>query len=152
MGFGVVLTAWISVLHTTVLSMMIRKHPALSRLLESYSSQFLLGMVMGVTLMMSALMLIMSLYFGHAAALCKSVDLAADAAKIADYECYTKHHFAMRMVSFFGANLAWGNGLLASMFLSGEDLGLMEWSSHQYESLESTASSGGQSYQSTPHV
>jgi hypothetical protein len=166
MGLCVVFGAFTSMLHTTLLLLMFRKHPALSRIFESYSSQFLLGAVAGSTQVMSTLTLILSLYFGFSGGKCSAV--AGDTLSIKDYECYMTHLFAMKMASFFAGLVSLGNTVLAYMFfVAGEDLGLLEWSTHQYESLDqgttttsNTASNTvtsaigggivGQSYQSTP--
>lgn len=159
MGLCVVLGSFTSLFHTSLIFLMFRKHPALSRVLESYSSQFLLGAVAGSAQVMSTLTLILSLYFGFSGSQCS---ISFPPSK--DYECYMNHLLAMKMASFFGGLLSLCNTLLTFMFfVAGEDLGLSDWSTHQYESLDQDAAATGtvtpaiggggissQSYQSTP--
>lgn len=168
MGLCVVLGSSTSLLHTSLIFLMFRKHPALSRVLESYSSQFLLGTIAGSTQVMSTLTLILSLYFGFSGSRCTAqlVSVGGSLAPSKDYECYMTHLLAMKMASFFGGLLSLCNTLLTYMFfVTGEDLGLSDWSTHQYESLDQVAAATGntvttpaigaggissQSYQSTP--
>ena len=49
MGLCAVMAAFTSMMHTLAMLLIFRKHSAVSRILESYSSQFLLGAVAGTT-------------------------------------------------------------------------------------------------------
>jgi hypothetical protein len=149
MGFAVGLTSWMSLLHVTLLWMTIKKSPALSGIMERYSSQFLLGAFAGGSLVLTVMLLTVSVYLSSAAGKCVPIyDVGAHVATSStalttasstggDYECYSSHHFAMRMASFFsGMIVVLDGGLTKFLFSQNEDyLGLSEWSSHQYDTI-----------------
>eukprot|EP00591_Stephanopyxis_turris_P001838 CAMPEP_0195520142 /NCGR_PEP_ID=MMETSP0794_2-20130614/16234_1 /TAXON_ID=515487 /ORGANISM="Stephanopyxis turris, Strain CCMP 815" /LENGTH=157 /DNA_ID=CAMNT_0040649433 /DNA_START=394 /DNA_END=870 /DNA_ORIENTATION=+ len=148
MGFNIMLVSFLSFGHTAFIWMVMHKHPLISRLLEAFSGQYVIGMVFGITFMMTIIALLMAVYFRHAAAGCVKDDAAAlatatmnatnDALTIIpkNFECYTTHGFAMKSVAFFESLLFITTGLLTVMFLRGEDLGMMDFASHQYEDLD----------------